>query len=127
MNLPAQSQRKNTHDEKIATLERRDYDDRINEFRITYKDGRLVDLPNTADVSEQLEEPRVFVIEVSIANGFFTFGGEIAYWVSADMTEISVLIYSVEMVRRNTGSRRFWSTAALIVAFHLMTKRTFIL
>ena len=93
---------------RVGTIERREYYDRTNGLRIVSNDGRLADLPGAVDVSEQLEEPRVFVIEGVDTNRFFIFGGENAFWVSTDLTETSRLD-----LFRKAGLEEYWTTTVL--------------
>jgi len=95
------------HGVEVGTVERRDYDNQINGLRITDKDGRVVDLPSGVDVSEQLDEPHIFIIE-GAADGFFVFGGEIAYWVSTDLTQVSRLD-----LFRGYSEAEYWTTTIL--------------
>ena len=92
----------------LGTLERVDHYDRINGLRIVTKDGHQVDLPGAVDISEELDEPRVFVIEGADPDRFFVFGGEIAFWVSVDLTQIERL-----KLFRDAGTEEYWATTIL--------------
>ena len=94
--------------EEVATIERTDYYDRINGLRITSKDGRLLDLPGGVDISEQLDVPRVFVIEGVDRERFFVFGGEVAFLISANIKEIARFD-----LFRSYGEAEYWTTTVL--------------
>jgi hypothetical protein len=89
----------------VGTIERIDYYDRINGLRINYKDGRKIDLPSAVDISEQLEEPRILVVEGVDPHRFFIFGGEIAFWLSTDLTQIDRL----DLFRKH-ALEEYWTT-----------------
>lgn len=95
------------HGVELGTIERRNYSDRSNGLRIFYK-GRVVDLPSAVDVSEELDEPRIFVIEGANTDKFFIFGGENAFWVSIDVTEITRL-----NLFREYRDQEYWTTTIL--------------
>ena len=92
---------------RIGTAERRDHYDRINDLRITFPNGRHVNLPSCVDVSEQLDEPRIFIIE-GAPDRFFVFGGEIAYWLTTDGTHITPF----ELFRTYSDAE-YWTTTIL--------------
>lgn len=71
-------------------------------------EGPQIDLASAVDVSEELDAPRVFISEGVDLNRFFVFGGEIAFWVSTDLTQVSRL----DLFRR-TGLEEYWSTTIL--------------
>ena len=96
------------HGQTLGTIERIDFLDRTNGLKIRPVDGFPFDLPSAVDVSEQLEEPRVFVCEGLDPNRFFVFGGEIAFWVRTDLTQISH-----RDLFRQTGLEEYWTTTIL--------------
>lgn len=96
------------HGLKLGTIERIDHRDRVNGLRIRYSDGRYLDLPSAVDISEQLEAPRVFVVEGDDRNLFLFFGGETCFWVTTDLTEVNRLD-----LFRETGLEEYWTTTVL--------------
>lgn len=99
----------------LGTIERISFRDRINGLRIRSIEGPQIDLPSAVDISEQLDSPRVFVSEGVDPNRFFVFGGEIAFWVSTDLTQVS----RFDLFRR-TGLEEYWTTTILEQSQSLM-------
>src|SRR5215204_968865 len=92
----------------VGTIERTDFRDRTNGLRIRSVEGAQIDLPSAVDLSEQLDEPRIFVSEGLDPNQFFLFGGEIAFWVTSDVTQVSRFD-----LFRQTGLEEYWTTTIL--------------
>jgi hypothetical protein len=92
----------------LGTIQRIDYRNRINDLRIRYEDGRQIDLPSAVDISEQLEESHVFIVEGDDPDRFFVFGGELAFWLSTDLVEVARLD-----LFRETGLEEYWTTIVL--------------
>jgi hypothetical protein len=69
---------------EIATIERRDCDDRTDCLDIRFASGRGLTLSSAVDISEQLDCPRIFVIEGTRDDLLVLFGGKTAYWLTID-------------------------------------------
>jgi hypothetical protein len=90
----------------IATIKRiTDSQGRVDSLYIHYETGSVLELPTAVDVSEQLECPRIFIIEGTPLDLFVLFGGVKAYWVSTDgkvQSEFSLF--------RRSGEEEYWTT-----------------
>ena len=93
------------HGQTLGTIERITFRDRTNGLRIRSIEGLQIDLPSAVDISEQLESPRVFVSEGLDPNRFFLFGGETAFWVNTNLTQVSRFD-----LFRQTGLEEYWTT-----------------
>ena len=72
---------------------------------INFKNGRHLDLLSAVDLSEQLEHPRVFQIEGSVAGHFLILGGEKVYKITVDgELEKEIRLF------RNCGDEEYWDT-----------------
>ena len=89
----------------IRTIKRQHCNDQINGLRVTWSDGHHLDLPSAVDVSEQINEPRIFLIEGIDPEKFLIFGGEIAFWLNTKGVELSHL----KLFRKN-GLEEYWTT-----------------
>src|SRR5579862_4545297 len=67
------------HGKRVGIVERRQSSDRIDGLVIHFDGGAQVELRAAGDVSEQLECPRVFVVEGVPQDTLLFFGGEKAY------------------------------------------------
>lgn len=92
----------------LGTIERINSRDRTNGLRIRSIEGLQIDLPSAVDISEQLDAPRVFVSEGLDPKRFFVFGGETAFWVNTDLTQVSRFD-----LFRQTGLEEYWTTTIL--------------
>ena len=96
------------HGLTFGTIERIDHRDRSNGLRIRSSNEGHLDLPDAVDISEQLEAPRVFVVEGVDQSLFFVFGGQTCFWVSTDLREADRLT-----LFRETHLEEYWTTTVL--------------
>jgi hypothetical protein len=91
---------------RIGTVERRDaWGSRVDSLALRFDTGALAELRAAVDVSEQLSNPRVFIIEGTSPDTFLLFGGERLYWVSANGE-----VKSEFATFREWGSEEYWVT-----------------
>ncbi len=93
---------------RVGTVERRETGDRIDGLAIHFDAGPHVELRASVDVSEQLECPRVFVIEGAPRDAFLLFGGEKAYWLTSDGA-----VKAESPLFRKWGEEEFWTMRIL--------------
>ena len=67
---------------RIGSVEARKCAGKIDCLGIRLECGVFLELPAAVDISEQLETPRIFVIEGKPNETFVLFGGERIYWIS---------------------------------------------
>jgi hypothetical protein len=89
---------------RVGTVERRETADRIDGLSIHFDTGPHLELRAAVDVSEQLECPRVVVIEGAPRDVFLLFGGEKAYWLTSDGA-----VKAEFPLFRKWGEEEFWT------------------
>lgn len=90
---------------RVGTVERRETADRIDGLAVRFDAGPYVELRAAVDVSEQLECPRVFVIEGTPRDTFLLLGGEKAYWLTSDGA-----VKAESPLFRKWGEEEYWRT-----------------
>ncbi len=93
---------------RVGTVERRETADRIDGLAICFGAGPCVELRAAVDVSEQIECPRVFVIEAAHRDTFLLLGGEKAYWLTSDGA-----VKAEFPLFRKWGEEEFWTMQIL--------------
>jgi hypothetical protein len=91
--------------ERIGTVQVQETADRIDGLTVHFDNGPHVELRAVVDVSEQLECPRVFVIEGALPDAFLLIGGEKAYEIATDGT-----VRSEASLFRKWGEEEYWTT-----------------
>jgi hypothetical protein len=90
----------------IATIQlQTDLQWRIDGLSLQCEAGIKVSLPAVVDTSEQLECPRVFVVQGEVPDMFMLFGGVKAYWVSVGGKVLSEL-----SLFRRSSEEEYWTT-----------------
>jgi hypothetical protein len=108
VSLSAPSQPLNFNGELIGTVERIDMHGGTDGLRVQYTSGSQLDLPYAVDISKQLAQPRIFIIEGSFADTFLLFGGKVMYWLTRDGVKRAEL-----RLFRSSGYEEYWTTSMI--------------
>jgi len=92
----------------IGSVQRQAAAKRTNDLAVYFEGGPRLDLAEAADVSQSLENPRLFIIEGTLTDTFVTFGGEKAYW----LTTAGALKSELPLFRE-AGLEEYWTTQFL--------------
>lgn len=90
---------------QLGTIEYGTLTGRADSLKVRIGDGSVLDLPAAVDISEQLRAPRVFLIEGERKDRLLVFGGEKAYWLSAEGK-----IENVLKTFRTYADAEYWET-----------------
>ena len=73
-------------------------------LRLNFENGSTLELDRAIDISEQLESPRISIVEGVLADTFVLLGGERAYWLTIDGKKTSDL-----KLFRTEGDEEYWT------------------
>src|SRR5262245_31041576 len=90
---------------QVGTVERRETADRIDGLTVHFDTGARVELRAAVDISEQLDCPRIFVIEGRPRDTLLLLGGEKAYWLRSNG-----VVKAESPLFRKWGEEEYWTT-----------------
>jgi hypothetical protein len=93
---------------EIATIEQRQIVRGITTLIIEFGRDQCLKLEDVVDTTEELDFPRVFVIEGSVGDAFVLFGGERVYWLSKGGS-----VKNEYQLFRKSGDDEYWATQLL--------------
>ncbi|MBI1851317.1 MAG: hypothetical protein HYR85_13335 [Planctomycetes bacterium] len=92
----------------IGAVEIRRCEGRDDWLMLSVENGPELLLPSAVDVSERLQEPRLFVVEGERPDVVMLVGGEIAYWIDVDRNVVREL-----KLFRKYEHAEYWETSMI--------------